>query len=77
MMGIFISTLSFGYVIYSFIAYFSGYWSVPGYASIIASIWFLSGLIILILGIVGIYVGKSFEGIKNRPLYIIDKQVNI
>lgn len=49
---------------------------VQGYTSIIISIWFLGGLIILILGILGLYIGKTFEGVKNRPIYIIDKKIN-
>ena len=49
---------------------------VPGYTSLIISIWFLSGLIILILGILGLYIGKTFEGVKNRPIYIIEKKLN-
>lgn len=49
---------------------------IPGYTSIIISIWFLGGLIILILGIIGLYIGKTFEGVKNRPIYIIEKSVN-
>ena len=47
---------------------------VPGYTSLIISIWFLSGLIILILGILGLYIGKTFEGVKNRPIYIIENK---
>ena len=31
-------------------------------------------LIIFILGIVGLYVGKTFEGVKQRPLYLIDEK---
>lgn len=45
--------------------------SVPGWASIIMSLWFLCGLIIMLLGVVGIYVGKTFDKTKQRPLYII------
>ena len=56
------------------IKYFSGDIIVPGYASLIVSIWFLSGLIITILGVVGLYVGKTFEGVKNRPIYIISEK---
>jgi polyisoprenyl-phosphate glycosyltransferase len=57
-------------------AYLFGYISVSGFASLIISIWFLSGLMILILGILGLYLGKVFEAVKNRPLYIIDKKLN-
>jgi polyisoprenyl-phosphate glycosyltransferase len=49
---------------------------ILGYTSLIVSIWLLSGLIISTLGIVGLYIGKTFEGVKKRPIYIIDKIVN-
>ncbi len=49
--------------------------SVPGWSSLIVSVWFLSGLIIFVLGVVGIYVGKVFEQVKHRPLYIVEKTV--
>lgn len=57
-------------------AFFVGF-AVMGYASIMVSIWFLSGLIILTLGITGLYVGKTFEGVKNRPIYLVDQEINI
>jgi dolichol-phosphate mannosyltransferase len=50
--------------------------SVIGYASLIVSVWILSGLIIFILGVVGLYIGKCFEGVKRRPAFIIDEIVN-
>lgn len=75
-LGLFISFMAFLFTIYNLVAYFSGEIKVVGYASLIISIWFLSGLIILILGVVGLYVGKTFEGIKNRPLYIEDEILN-
>lgn len=46
--------------------------TVPGYASIILSIWFLSGIIISCLGVIGLYLGKTFNQTKNRPVYIFD-----
>ncbi len=48
---------------------------VLGYTSLILSIWFLSGIIILILGVVGLYIGKIFENVKNRPTYIIKEKL--
>jgi len=76
-LGLLISFLSVLYSIYNLIAYYVGIITVSGFTSLIISIWFLSGLIIFILGIIGLYVGKTFEGIKNRPIYIIDKEENI
>lgn len=49
---------------------------VPGYASLLVSLWMLSGLMISIIGVVGLYVGKSFEGIKKRPLFIVDEVID-
>lgn len=72
-LGIGISILSVVYTIYNIILYNMGVITLTGYTSLIVSIWFLSGLIIFTLGIIGLYIGKMFEGIKNRPLYIIDK----
>ncbi|MGH7739520.1 MAG: glycosyltransferase family 2 protein [bacterium] len=51
--------------------------AVTGWASLIVSIYFLGGIIIGILGMVGIYVGKTFDEVKNRPLYLTRETVNI
>lgn len=40
---------------------------------LLSSIWFLNKCVINRLGIVGLYIGKTFEGVKNRPTYIIEK----
>jgi polyisoprenyl-phosphate glycosyltransferase len=40
------------------------------------SIWFLAGFLIFILGILGLYIGKIFDGVKNRPVYLIKETVN-
>lgn len=70
-LGMVISAGSFVFAVYLLIKALSGDFLVQGWPSMIVSIWFLSGMIILILGIVGLYVGKTFEETKNKPLYII------
>jgi len=75
--GMLISLISFISGIYTIYQYFQGAIEVLGYSSLIVSIWFLSGVIITIIGVTGIYVGKIFNQIKNRPVYIIDKTINI
>ncbi|TBN03605.1 glycosyltransferase [Hyunsoonleella flava] len=75
--GMLISLLSFVSGIYTIYQYFQGNIEVLGYSSLIVSIWFLSGVIITIIGVTGIYVGKIFNQTKNRPVYIIDKTINI
>lgn len=72
--GFIISALALVFAIYNIILGLTDGFAVMGYASLIASIWFLSGLIIAFIGIVGLYVGKTFEGVKNRPIYIVDEK---
>ncbi len=50
-------------------------WSIPvvGWTSIIVSIYFIAGLIIGNIGMLGIYIGKIFDEVKGRPLYLIDE----
>jgi adenylylsulfate kinase-like enzyme/glycosyltransferase involved in cell wall biosynthesis len=45
---------------------------VPGWASVIVSLYLIGGLIIANLGIIGYYIGKTFDETKRRPLYIIE-----
>jgi dolichol-phosphate mannosyltransferase len=45
---------------------------VSGWSSLIVSLYFLGGIIIANLGIIGIYLGKTFDETKKRPLYIIN-----
>lgn len=74
--GMLISLFSFVFLLYNSYKYLSGQILVLGYTSLIISIWFLSGLIMLMLGVVGLYVGKTFESTKDRPIYLIDKKIN-
>jgi len=45
----------------------------PGYASIIVSIFFLAGIQLITLGLIGEYVGRIFEEAKKRPMYVLRK----
>ena len=71
--GFLISTLAFGYG--SYIIYRGLVHDVPimGWSSMIVSLYFLGGIIISILGILGVYLGKAFDETKRRPLYIISR----
>ena len=51
--------------------------TVSGWTSLIVSIFFFSGVIIFLLGILGIYVGRIFHEVKSRPLYVVKEQKNI
>ncbi|CAM3734029.1 glycosyl transferase, group 2 family [Flavobacterium saliperosum S13] len=70
--GLLISLIAVLSGFYTLYRYSVGEIKVMGYSSLIVSIWFLSGTIITVIGVVGIYVGKLFDQSKNRPSYIID-----
>ena len=56
------------YILYRALVYGS---AITGWSSLIVSFYLLGGIIIGILGIIGIYLGKTFDETKKRPLYII------
>ena len=71
--GLLLAGGAFLFVPVTLFRYWVGQISQPGYASLIISIWFFSGLLLSVLGMVGLYIGKTFEQVKNRPLYIVDE----
>jgi glycosyltransferase involved in cell wall biosynthesis len=72
MSGLFFIVISFCILIYVICSLFYGC-SQQGWASIILSIWFVGGAILVGLGIVGEYIGKIYIEVKRRPLYNIEK----
>ena len=68
--GFFFSFISLLYIPYVIYAIYMGI-SVNGWASLITTVAFFGGLQLMILGIIGIYIGKMFMQTKNRPTYII------
>jgi glycosyltransferase involved in cell wall biosynthesis len=48
-----------------------------GWTSVMVVVLFSTGLILLSLGIIGIYIGKIFDEVRTRPLFIVDKVINI
>lgn len=71
--GFFMSLISFAMAIYYVIKWYFNEELIVGWATIVVSIWFLSGLIIMMLGIVGGYVARTFDETKKRPVYIVDE----
>lgn len=71
-MGLFIIFISLLALVYAMISYVTGH-VVPGWTSLILSIWFLGGLQLLAIGMVGQYIGKIYIEVKQRPRYNIEK----
>ncbi len=62
-------------VIYSLIQHINGQ-TIQGWTSLFASIWFIGGVQLVSLGIIGQYVGKTFIETKKRPRYYIERYLN-
>lgn len=71
-LGVFIIICCILAAIYAFISYFTGN-VVPGWTSLILSIWFIGGVQLLAVGLVGQYIGKIYVEVKQRPRYNIEK----
>lgn len=72
--GLIISLLSFASIIYVLITKVLGL-SVPGWAGVMISTLFLGGIILLTNGFLGLYIGRIYNQIKNRPRYIIKDKI--
>ena len=58
--------------VYTLVSHFTGN-TVSGWSSLMISIWFLGGLNLVALGIVGEYIGKIYGEVKNRPRFIVEQ----
>ena len=53
-----------------------GWFTVPGWTSLMLSLWFLSGLIMAVLGVQGFYIGRIFAEVQNRPRIIVESRTD-
>lgn len=74
-LGITMSSISFLVILWTLYEYFFGD-TVRGWASMLASLWFIGGLILLSIGIVGEYVGKIYLETKRRPRFLVSEFLN-
>ena len=75
-LGLIMSVISFLMAIYNIFAKFYGLNEVVGYTSTIFSIWFVGGLLLFMMGILGLYIGKIFDQVKGRPVFIVSETLN-
>lgn len=73
-MGTIIFIFSILSILWAFISNLIGY-TIQGWTSILISVFFLGGLQILSIGIIGEYISKIYSEVKNRPRYIIEKNI--
>ena len=70
-LGIIIVMLSFLAAVYALVSYFTGH-VTQGWTSLILSIWFLGGVQLVSIGLIGQYIGKIYIEVKQRPRYNIE-----
>jgi glycosyltransferase involved in cell wall biosynthesis len=74
--GLLVSTLSILGAIWLFYGSLTRGFTVSGWSSLMVSLFFFSGVILIVLGILGIYLGRVFQEVKKRPLYVVSEWEN-
>jgi len=69
--GVCAASLSFVYAFYAIIRKMTGGYVVPGWASIMVAVLFVGGVQLITLGVVGEYIGRVYDEVRQRPLYLI------
>lgn len=75
-LGFIMSFVSFILALYNVFAKLLGIISLQGFTTTVFSIWFVGGLVLFVMGILGLYVGKTFDQVKGRPLFVIRTIIN-
>lgn len=76
-LGFTLSIVSLLIAFYNVIVNLLGMIGVQGFTTTVFSIWFVGGMLMMQMGIVGLYIGKIFDQVKGRPLYVVMDEVNI
>ena len=72
--GLMLALVAMGYGTWVVVDYFVWGIAVPGYATIVAGMMFLSGIQLLSIGVLAEYVGRIYEEVKQRPLYLVSER---
>ncbi len=75
--GFLLATLSFVGGAVAALVKLLGVYAVPGWASLVVITFFLAGVQLIILGVIGEYVGQIHREVKRRPLYLVDRTLGI
>ena len=73
-LGLIFMFISLSAIIYAIVVYAEGR-TIQGWTSLLVSLWFIGGAILVALGVIGEYVGKIYSEVKRRPRYIVEKTI--
>lgn len=74
--GVVFMLVAIGIIAYALYSFITGH-VVPGWTSLLVSLWFIGGAILTAIGVIGEYIGKIYKEVKRRPRYFIEKTSNI
>ena len=77
MLGLIISLAALAYAVIFFVKTLILGIDVPGFPTLVISIMVLSGAQLISLGVLGEYLGRIYEEVKGRPLYIVAEEIGI
>lgn len=75
-LGFLVSVVSFAFGAWSVVVKLSGLYDVPGWTSIVVVTTLIGGVQLIVLGVIGEYIGSIHEEVKRRPLYVIGELEN-
>lgn len=70
--GLSFMLVALGVIVYGLVAWLCGR-TIQGWTSLLVSLWFIGGAILVALGVIGEYVGKIYAEVKRRPRYFIEE----
>ncbi len=74
LMGVIFILISLSVIVWALVEYALGN-TIQGWTSLLVSLWFVGGTVLLALGITGEYIGKIYKEVKHRPLYFVMDEV--
>lgn len=75
-LGLLFIVIALAAIVYGLLSYAEGK-AIPGWTSLLVSVWFIGGAILLACGIIGEYVGKIYKEVKRRPRYFIEQTTKL
>ena len=75
-LGFGMAAVSFVLALYNVVAKLVGIIMIDGYTTTVFSIWFVGGLLLSVIGVLGLYIGAIFDQVKGHPLFVVKEELN-